>query len=145
MLMIIVYLFVSYAHINLCHFFSSSWCQGLAATSACGSSWTFLFTFLDDYDLFPVVLSFYPEGLPELVFVVQSVWLSYFPWSSVEAVVRGYVKLLVVGSGGGGCRWLVVDGSHSRRDTALLLCWSGIVGVGRVRRSFLGRGWLGRW
>ena len=39
-------LFVSYAHVNLCHFFSSSWCQGLAATSACGSSWTFLFTFL---------------------------------------------------------------------------------------------------
>ena len=43
--MLIVHLFVSYAHINLCHFFSSSWCQGLAATSACGSSWTFLFTF----------------------------------------------------------------------------------------------------
>ena len=34
------------AHINLCHFFSSSWCQGLAAASACGSSWTCLFTFL---------------------------------------------------------------------------------------------------
>ena len=44
--MLIVHLFVSFAHINLCHFFSSSWCQGLAATSACGSSWTFLFTFL---------------------------------------------------------------------------------------------------
>ena len=43
---LIVHLFVSYAHVNLCHFFSSSWCQGLAATSACGSSWTFLFTFL---------------------------------------------------------------------------------------------------
>ena len=42
--MLIVHLFVSYAHVNLCHFFSSSWCQGLAATSACGSSWTFLFT-----------------------------------------------------------------------------------------------------
>ena len=27
------------------HNFSSSWCQELAATSACGSSWTFLFTF----------------------------------------------------------------------------------------------------
>ena len=46
--MLIVHLFVSYAHINLCHFFSSSWCQGLAATSACGSSWTFLFTFLNE-------------------------------------------------------------------------------------------------
>ena len=41
----IVYLFVSNAHVNLCHFFSSSWCQVLAATSACGSFWTFLFTF----------------------------------------------------------------------------------------------------
>ena len=41
----IVHLFVSYAHVNLCHIFSSSWCQGLAATSACGSSWTCLFTF----------------------------------------------------------------------------------------------------
>ena len=38
-------LFVSYAHVNLCHSFSSTWCQGLAASSACGSFWTFLFTF----------------------------------------------------------------------------------------------------
>ena len=44
--MLIVHLFVSYAHVNLCHFFSSSWCRGLAAASACGSFWTFLFTFL---------------------------------------------------------------------------------------------------
>ena len=43
--MLIVHLFVSYAHVNLCHFFSSSWCRGLAAASAYGSSWTFLFTF----------------------------------------------------------------------------------------------------
>ena len=43
--MLIVHLFVSYAHVNLCHFFSSSWCRGLAAASACGSSWPFLFTF----------------------------------------------------------------------------------------------------
>ena len=27
--MLIVHLFVSYAHVNLCHFFSSSWCRGL--------------------------------------------------------------------------------------------------------------------
>ena len=46
-----MHLFVSYAHVNLCHFFSSSWCQGLAATSACGSSWTFLFTFFPMYVL----------------------------------------------------------------------------------------------
>ena len=44
--MLIVHWFVSYAHVNLCHFFSSSGCRGLAATSACGSSWTFLFTFM---------------------------------------------------------------------------------------------------
>ena len=33
-------------HTLICHFFSFSWCRGLAAASACGSSWTFLFTFL---------------------------------------------------------------------------------------------------
>ena len=45
--MLIVHLFVSYAHVNLCiFFFSSCWCRGLAAASACGSSWTFLFTLL---------------------------------------------------------------------------------------------------
>ena len=44
--MLIVHLFVSYAHVNLCHFFSSSLCRGLAAASTFGSSWTFLFTFL---------------------------------------------------------------------------------------------------
>ena len=42
-------LFVSYAHVNLCHFFSSSWCWQLAAASVCGSSWTFLFTVLELY------------------------------------------------------------------------------------------------
>ena len=49
--MLIVHLFVSYAHVNLSNFFSSSWCQGLAATSTCGSSWTFLFTFLRLFDV----------------------------------------------------------------------------------------------
>ena len=43
---LIVHLFVSYANFNLCHIFSSSWCRGLAATFACGSSWTFLITYL---------------------------------------------------------------------------------------------------
>ena len=46
---LIVHLFVSYAHVNLCHFFSSSWCQGLTATPACGSSWTFLFAWQTMY------------------------------------------------------------------------------------------------
>ena len=49
--MLIVHVFVSYAHANLCHFFSSSWCRGLAAASACGSSWTFLFIFLVIFSL----------------------------------------------------------------------------------------------
>ena len=44
--MFIVHLFVSYAHLNQCHFFSSSWCRGLAVASACGPFWTFLITFL---------------------------------------------------------------------------------------------------
>ena len=48
----IVHLFVSYALVNLCHLFSSSGCQGLAATSAYGFSWTFLFTVLDKVPLF---------------------------------------------------------------------------------------------
>ena len=48
--MLIVHLFVSYAHVNLCHVFSSSWCRELPAASACGSSWTFLFTFLKMYE-----------------------------------------------------------------------------------------------
>ena len=42
---LLVHLFVSYAHVNLCPFFSSFWCQGLAATSDCGTLWTFLITF----------------------------------------------------------------------------------------------------
>ena len=49
---LIVHLFVSYTHFNLCHFFSSSWCRGLAAASACGSSWTFLLTFLPSENMF---------------------------------------------------------------------------------------------
>ena len=44
--MLIVHLFVSYARVNLCHFFTSFRCRRFAAASACGSSWTFLFTFL---------------------------------------------------------------------------------------------------
>ena len=51
-----------------CQVFSSSWCQGLAATSACGSSWTFLFTFF----AFPFV--------PKLckLFSIESYRIEYF-------------------------------------------------------------------
>ena len=62
--MLIVHVFVSYAHANLCHFFSSSWCQGLAATSACGSSWTFLFTF--SFFFFVYCETFF--------FLIQNIW-----------------------------------------------------------------------
>ena len=48
-----------YAHVNLCHLFSSSWCQGLAATSASGSSWTFLFTF---FTLFIIYIGHNQKG-----------------------------------------------------------------------------------
>ena len=70
--MLIVHLFVSYAHINLCHLFSSSLCQGLAATSACGSSWTFLFTFLllqkrlFERPFYPFI---HPSNLPNVLIV----------------------------------------------------------------------------
>ena len=50
--MLIVHLFVTYARVNLFTVFSSFWCQGLAATSACGSSWTFLFIFIHNCALF---------------------------------------------------------------------------------------------
>ena len=50
--MFIVHLLVSYAHVNLCNFFSSSLCQGLAATSACGSSGLFCLPFFIYYSLF---------------------------------------------------------------------------------------------
>ena len=43
--MLIVHLFVGDAHANLCHFFSSSRCRGLAGASACGSSWTSVYLF----------------------------------------------------------------------------------------------------
>ena len=43
---LIVHLFVSYAHVNLCHFFSSSWCRGLAAASAMALPGLFYLPFL---------------------------------------------------------------------------------------------------
>ena len=66
--MLIMYLFLSYAHVNLCHFISSFWFRGLAASSACGSSGTFLFTFFIIQcflnDSIPVLLSFYVLSIP---------------------------------------------------------------------------------
>ena len=70
--MLVVHLFVSYIHVNLSHFFSSSWCRGLAAASACGCSWTFLFTLLstkiydkrDDFDFDIVNFPFLDGDVP---------------------------------------------------------------------------------
>ena len=59
--MLIVHLFFGYAHVNLCHFFPFSWCRGLAAASACGSSWTFLFTFFSN-GIGSVLLSLKEDG-----------------------------------------------------------------------------------
>ena len=42
---------INVTHVNLCHFFPSSWYQVLAAASTCGSFWTFLFTFSTIYKL----------------------------------------------------------------------------------------------
>ena len=34
-----------FVHVSFCHFFSSSWCRGLATVCDCGTSWTFQLTF----------------------------------------------------------------------------------------------------
>ena len=83
---------------------------------------------LDDDDLFPVIWSFYPEGLSKLVFLVEWVSFSFFPWSSDEAVIGRWFEHLIVGSVGcGGCQWLIVDLCHCWRDEALLLHWPGVL------------------
>ena len=61
--MLIVHLFVSYAFINLCHVFSSSWYRGLTAASVCGSSRTFLFTLLEGASTFFCISSKYAQRL----------------------------------------------------------------------------------
>ena len=47
--------FVSYAHVNLCHRFSSSWYQGLAATFACGSAYVFVTSVKNFHEFFTCV------------------------------------------------------------------------------------------
>ena len=41
--MLLMRLFVYFARVNFCPFFSSSWCRGFAAACDCGTPWTFLF------------------------------------------------------------------------------------------------------
>ena len=55
--LLIVHLFVSYAHVKLCHLISSVWCRGLAAAFACGSSCFFLFFFLFTFFGLPLMLT----------------------------------------------------------------------------------------
>ena len=45
--MLLVHLFVCFARVCFCPFFSSSWRRGLAAVCDCDIPWTFLLTFLD--------------------------------------------------------------------------------------------------
>ena len=54
--MLIGHLFVNYAHVNMCHCFSSFWCRGLAVASACGFSWPCLFNFLRAFDMHAKIL-----------------------------------------------------------------------------------------
>ena len=82
--MLIVHLFVSYAHVNLCHFFSSCWCQCLAVTSACGSSWTFLFTFLRCTSSLPTALPRRPKkGSSDSTFEIRIKPSQYTPFIGV--------------------------------------------------------------
>ena len=88
-----VHLIVSYAHVNLCHFFSSSCCRGLAAASACVSSWTFLFTFLISVRFLSFTSAFTPSvharvgargqylGHHRFCLIFQRLWMDeYYTW-----------------------------------------------------------------
>ena len=46
---LIVYFLLAMHTLIFVTFFSSFWCRGSAAASACGSSWTFLFAILSNY------------------------------------------------------------------------------------------------
>ena len=45
--------FVYFTRVNHCPFFSSSWCQGLAATCGCGTPRTFLISFVHTIQVSP--------------------------------------------------------------------------------------------
>ena len=70
--------FSSGTFVNLCHCFSSSWCRRLAAASACGSSWTFLFTLFGFY-LWHCTVWILCEHRCEKVHIrLLFVWFHYF-------------------------------------------------------------------
>ena len=97
--------------VNLCLLFSSSWCQGssswcqrLAVTSACGSSWTFLFTFLTLAGVIPTaqalekILKNWPcSTLMPVVWVKSSTSLFNAVLSGLNTVwSNGCVQLLIL-------------------------------------------------
>ena len=92
--MLIVHLFVSYAHVNLCHFFSSSWCQGLTAASACGSSWTFLFTF---FKVFYFDWHFCAQIWTSVAFILYIYITNRIPnhWYNVMSVLCMYLHICI--------------------------------------------------
>ena len=51
-------IFLLAMHTLICHFFSFSLSWGLAAASACGSSWTFLFTFFN-FNMFIILPAYF--------------------------------------------------------------------------------------
>ena len=91
---LIVHLFVSYAHVNLCHFFSSSWCQGLTAASACGSSWTFLFTF---FKVFYFDWHFCAQIWTSVAFILYIYITNRIPnhWYNVMSVLCMYLHICI--------------------------------------------------
>ena len=100
---LIVHLFVSYAYVNLCHFFSSSWCKGLAATSACGSSWIFLFTFFRELSLLwqlkvSIDILWEKWKLAFIAMSLQIFWQTFYrnvPWVVLYNTYHFCVNLLI--------------------------------------------------
>ena len=79
---------VSHAHVNLCHFSSSSWCQGLTATSACGSSWTFLVIFF-----FVIIKLFLRKTCLDGVSIKLNNFVSYtYAIVNIRASARDYLS-----------------------------------------------------
>ena len=81
---------VSYAHVNLCHFSSSSWCQRLTATSACGSSWTFLIMF---FFFFVIIKLFLRKTCLDGVSIKLNNLVSYtYAIVNIRASARDYLS-----------------------------------------------------
>ena len=95
--MFIVRLFVSYAHVHLCHFFSSYWYRGLAAASACGSLWTFLFTFFRSRNSQTCTTRFRFSELGSLVLNFSNLSIWGFSTADKSFVLGQLLKVVHVG------------------------------------------------